>query len=83
MEEKKLETKDRYAFAAEKSRKQIFLDNLVGGVAWGVGSIIGASIIVGLFGIIITQTRNVPLVGDIINVVIQEIESGRDVDFLN
>lgn len=80
LEEQKLETKDRYAFASEKSRKQIFIDNAIGGLAWGVGSVIGATIIIGLLGLIISRSRNIPLIGDVVNVIIEEINQGQNAD---
>jgi hypothetical protein len=57
-----------------KPRRQIFLDNLVGGIAWGVGSVIGATLIIGILGIIISQTRSIPFLGQIVNLTMSEIQ---------
>lgn len=59
-----------------KSRKRILADNFLGGMAWGLGSVIGATIIVGVLGIAIVRTKSIPLVGDVVKVVISEIQSG-------
>lgn len=69
---------EKYDEVNTKSRKDIFIDNFVGGLSWGVGSIIGATIIIGVLGFIITQTRYVPIVGDVVEVVIEKIQEGRD-----
>jgi len=75
--------KDRYTFASEKPRRKIFVDNLIGGLAWGVGSIIGATIIVGIFGFLIARFRQIPLVGDVVQVIVDEIDQGRNSDLFN
>lgn len=37
------------------SKKQIMLANFLGGLSWGVGSVIGASVIVAIIGAILSQ----------------------------
>lgn len=59
-----------------KSRKRIIIDNFLGGIAWGLGTVIGATVLVGLIGILIVRTRSVPLVGDVVNVFMSEIQIG-------
>lgn len=71
---------NKFNYVSEKSRGRIFTDNLIGGVAWGVGSIIGATIIIGALGLFITRTRNIPLIGDVVQVIIEEINQGRNAD---
>ncbi len=83
MKEEELQTSERHKFATNKSRKQIFMDNFIGGLAWGVGSIIGATIIVGVLGLIITGTKEVPLLGDFVKIITQEIQNGKDEVFNN
>ena len=51
--------------------------NFIGGLSWGVGTITGATVIIGLLGLFISQTRNVPFVGSITEIVIEEINRGR------
>ncbi len=72
--------KDKYNNVTEKPRGKIFIDNLIGGLAWGAGGIIGATIIVGVLGLIISRSRQIPLIGDVVNVVIDEINQGRNSD---
>ena len=59
-----------------KSRKQIFIDNFFGGMAWGLGSVVGATLIVGILGIAIVKSKTIPLVGDVVKVVVTEIQTG-------
>lgn len=47
-----------------KNKKDIFLNNLIGGIAWGIGLTVGASLVLTIAGIIITKVNTVPLVGD-------------------
>ncbi|MBI4038222.1 hypothetical protein HY387_01020 [Candidatus Daviesbacteria bacterium] len=37
------------------SKKQIMLANFLGGFSWGVGSVIGASVVVAIIGTILTK----------------------------
>jgi len=77
-QKEKFEGVNKYEHVSSKSRIHIFTDNLIGGVAWGVGSIIGATIIIGVLGLVISRSRNIPLVGDVVNVILDEIRQGRD-----
>jgi hypothetical protein len=60
-----------------KPRGQIFIDNLIGGLAWGVGSVIGATVIIGILGFAIAQSRYVPFVGEIVDIVVDKLAEGR------
>ena len=59
-----------------KSRKRILADNFLGGMAWGFGSVVGATIIVGVLGLAIVKSKTIPLVGDVVKVIISEIQVG-------
>ena len=68
----------------KKSRKKVMFDNFLGGMAWGVGSLIGATIVVGVLGSLIVFTRNVPLLGSIVDIVREQVQTGIDeFDFTN
>ncbi|CAN5299554.1 hypothetical protein BH10PAT2_BH10PAT2_1980 [soil metagenome] len=58
-----------------KSRLALFIDNLIGGIGWGVGSVIGATVVVGLIGFFITQTKSVPFLGNMISIISNQIGS--------
>lgn len=61
------------------SRKDIMISNFLGGLAWGLGSVLGATVVVAvLFGIL--RTINfVPIVGDFVTGVMQQIDQNRPV----
>jgi hypothetical protein len=61
-----------------KGQKRLFLDNLIGGIAWGIGSIIGAILIVTIIGILISRTDKVPILGDVVRVIVNDIEEGKN-----
>lgn len=77
-QEKKLQDSEKFDYVNKKDRRQIFVDNLIGGLAWGVGSIIGATIIVGVLGFFIARSRQVPIVGDAVKVILDEINKGKE-----
>ncbi|CAG1022150.1 hypothetical protein DOJK_01473 [Patescibacteria group bacterium] len=72
----KLEMANRSSHVHLKSRRRIVFDNFLGGISWGVGSVIGASIVVGIIGIIVIRTSTIPLIGDLVRVVMNEIQTG-------
>lgn len=58
-----------------KNRKEIFINNFIGGIAWGLGATFGVSILIAILGFIASQANLVPIVGsfvsDVINFVLQ------------
>jgi hypothetical protein len=61
-----------------KSRKDLFIDNFIGGISWGVGSVLGATVIISIIGIVIAQTRSIPLLGNIVEVITTEIQKQQE-----
>lgn len=61
-----------------RSRKEIIINNFLGGISWAVGTIIGAGIVVGGIGLIVTKLENVDLIGPFIETILQKIEEGQD-----
>lgn len=59
-----------------KSRHRILFDNFLGGLAWGLGSILGATIVVGVLGAAIVFTKKIPFIGDIVTIVGQQVQNG-------
>jgi len=39
----------------ERKKRDILFRNFLGGIAWGVGSVVGASLIVGIIGWLLTS----------------------------
>ena len=50
-----------------RSRKQIFVNNLIGGLGWAFGATIGISVLLALWGFILHRINLVPLVGNFIS----------------
>ena len=71
-----VERKDSFVAVRLKSQKRIFIDNLIGGMAWGVGSVLGATIIVGVLGLVIIETKKIPFLGSIVTIIQTEIKTG-------
>jgi len=60
-----------------RSRWRILFDNFLGGIAWGVGSVIGATIVIGIISFIFVKTQSVPIIGDFITSIITELQESR------
>lgn len=55
-------------------KKQIFINNFLGGVAWGIGATIGASLLVSILGIILSQLDFIPIIGAFVSKILEFIE---------
>ena len=42
---------------------KILLNNFLGGIAWSLGTLIGASVVIGIVGYLIAQVDFVPIIG--------------------
>lgn len=51
------------------------ISNFLGGLAWGLGSVLGATIIVSLLVIILKKVNLIPVIGKFANKLLQEIDS--------
>ena len=54
----------------------IFKNNFIGGLAWGLGSVIGATVLVAILGLIISVYGDIPVLGNIITFISQAIQRG-------
>lgn len=52
-----------YEAVEKKKRKQIMIDNFLGGIMWGLGASIGVSLILAILGFIASKINLVPVVG--------------------
>lgn len=61
------------------SKRRIFLNNFIGGIAWGLGATIGFSVIVGIVTYILRQINLMPFIGtfatDITAFVLKNLQS--------
>lgn len=69
---------NKYEHAYKRTPLQILYFNFVGGLSWGVGTVLGATVMVGLLGLFVSRSRNIPFVGEITNVFLQEIQRGQE-----
>lgn len=49
-----------------KSKKQIFFNNFLGGIAWGIGATIGVSIFFAVLAFILSKINLIPIIGNFI-----------------
>lgn len=50
-----------------KRKRTIFLNNLIGGVAWGIGATLGLAVFLAVFGFIMRNIDVVPFVGSFVS----------------
>lgn len=55
------------------SKRSVIMRSFVGGIAWGVGSVIGATLIVALFLTFLHSIGWIPVIGDVANTISQSI----------
>ncbi len=54
------------------NKKQIIINNFLGGISWGVGATIGLAIFLAIVGFAISKIDLVPVIGNIISAGIQQ-----------
>lgn len=47
--------------------KQIVVNNFVGGISWGLGATVGVSIVLAVFGLILSKINLIPFIGDFVS----------------
>lgn len=66
---------DRLTAKGFLDNKTIIIKNFLGGIAWGVGSLVGATVVVALIVAILKSINFVPLIGDFVTQILQYIET--------
>lgn len=56
-----------------KTKREIFFNNFLGGVAWGLGATVGVSIFFAILAFILSKVNLVPFVGNFVTKVAQYI----------
>jgi hypothetical protein len=59
---------------SDKSKWRLFSDNLVGGIGWGIGTILGAGLLFVLLGLTMARIRAIPFIGEFVYNVIIEVQ---------
>lgn len=59
-----------------RSKRELMLANLLGGMAWGVGSVLGATLIVAILLYSLNALGGLPLIGDYFTELVDKISQG-------
>lgn len=51
--------------AVYRGRKQMIVNNFIGGIFWGLGATVGVSIILAILGLILSKINLIPFIGDL------------------
>jgi hypothetical protein len=67
---------DKYDHVKE-SKKEIFFNNVIGGIAWGIGATVGAALILAIAGIILSKVNTIPIVGNYVENILLYISENQ------
>lgn len=56
-----------------RSRKTIFINNFIGGIAWGLGATLGLAVLLLVLGMVVSRVNLVPYVGEFVSDVSNEV----------
>jgi hypothetical protein len=56
---------EKHEIVRTASKKQLFMNNFLGGIAWGLGATIGVSLIVGILSYVLKHVNLVPIIGNL------------------
>ena len=59
------------------SRKDIIINNFLGGISWGLGATIGLAIVLALLGYIFSKFDTVPVVGEYVKAINMYINAAK------
>ena len=57
------------------STGKVILNNFLGGLAWGFGTVLGATVVVALVLFVLSKLDTVPIIGDFFSNILQEIQT--------
>lgn len=49
-----------------KGKKEMMLNNFLGGISWALGAVFGAGIILAIIGFIISKINFIPIIGNLV-----------------
>ena len=50
----------------EESKKELIINNFIGGISWALGATVGLAIVVAILGIVVKNINFVPIVGNFV-----------------
>lgn len=62
-----------------RSKKDILVNNFIGGIAWSLGTLVGASLVIALIGYILSRVDFIPIIGAWITQIIQEVNFNKPI----
>lgn len=62
---------DRYEKVNRTSKKEIIINNFIGGIAWGFGATIGLAVILSIISFMLREINFVPFVGDFVSQIVE------------
>lgn len=57
-----------------RSKRDIVINNFLGGISWSLGTLIGASVILAIFGYFLSQINLVPIIGEWLSQIVGEAQ---------
>ncbi len=74
-----ISTKENHGVVAVyRSAGQIWWANMLGGMAWGVGSVIGATLIVAGIIVLVDTLGGIPVIGDFVHKLAEEVNKSMN-----
>jgi len=70
---------DKGYSAIHLSKRKIMVNNFLGGLAWGFGTVLGASILAALVILILSRLGTVPLIGHFIARILSEVQPQQNI----
>lgn len=71
-----MQPKDKGVVAVYRTKRQMMLANLLGGMSWGVGSVIGATLVVAIILFLLNTLGGLPIIGSYIQDIADSVSSG-------
>jgi hypothetical protein len=53
---------------------KMVLNNFLGGLSWGFGTVLGATVVVGIVIIILSKLNTIPVIGDFFNNILRSLQ---------
>lgn len=57
----------------ERSRKQIMINNFIGGITWAIGVFVGSTIVVAILVFVFSKVNLIPVVGNFVTQVTKNV----------
>ena len=77
MPEEKTKTVEKYYIEVSPSAKKRFFVGLLGGIGWGLGVIIGSTILVAVIAFLVSKIDFVPILGKFLSDILQASQSSQ------